>query len=212
MSGYVSDAVIRRLPAYYRHLRELEEEGVKQISSQDLGERMQLTPSQIRQDINSIGGLGRQGFGYPVSALKEHIREIMGLNREHRMVILGAGRMGNAIANYPHFRREGFIPVAFFDNDPERLNPDAEELPVYPVEELEKRLPELNAAIAVIAVPAEAAQELAERVYALGVRAIWNFAQVDLHCPRDLVVQNVHLSESLYILSYRMNEMWPEGK
>lgn len=210
MSGYVSDAVIRRLPLYYRHLHDLEQEGVKQISSQELGERMQLTPSQIRQDINSFGGFGRQGYGYPVRSLKEHIRKIMGLDEEHRMVIVGAGRIGTAIAQYAFFEREGFITVAMFDSEPEKVCPEDKNRPVYPVAELEKRIPELKPDIAVLTLPAESAQGVLDRLYALGVRAVWNFAPVDLHHPRDLALVNVHLSDSLHILSYRMHQMKTE--
>ena len=210
MSGYVSDAVIRRLPLYYRHLQELEQEGVMQISSQDLGERMQLTPSQIRQDINSFGGFGRQGYGYPVRSLKEHIRKVMGLDEEHRMVIVGAGRIGTAIAQYAFFEREGFITVAMFDAEPEKVCPEDKNRPVYPVAELENRIPELKPDIAVLSLPAESAQGVLDRLYALGVRAVWNFAPVDLHHPRDLALVNVHLSDSLHILSYRMHQMKTE--
>ena len=195
------------MPAYYRYLQDLEKEGVFQISSQELGERMQLTPSQIRQDINSFGGFGRQGYGYPVTELKNHLREIMGLGQDHRMVIIGAGRMGMAIANYTGFVREGFITEALFDTDAERVRMSTEQLPVFPAEEMETQIPKLNPDIAVIAVPAEAAQETLERIYALGIRAVWNFAPVDLHYPRDITVTNVHLSDSLMILSYHMHQM-----
>ena len=205
MGGYISDAVIRRLPAYYRNLRELEAEGIVQISSQDLGARMKLTPSQVRQDFNSFGGIGRQGYGYPVRDLREHIRELMGLHTEHRMVILGAGRIGRAVADYAGFIREGFITVAMFDPDPCRREESCRDIPVYGTEELEARLPELRASVAVLAVPAEAAQETLDRLYALGIRGFWNFAQVNLKYPRDAVVVNVHLSDSLYTLGYRMN-------
>ena len=203
MSGYVSDAVIRRLPAYNRHLRELEQEGVVQISSQELGERMQLTPSQIRQDINSFGGEGRQGFGYQVHELREHIRKTMGLNLRHRMVIIGAGRIGNAVANYAGFAREGFTTVAMFDSDPEKWKPDGE-IPVYDVSRMAEKLPELDPDIAVLALPGSAAQDMLNRLYELGVRAIWNFAPVDLQYTRDVAVVNVHMSDSLQILSYLM--------
>ncbi len=206
MSGYVSDAVIRRLPAYYRHLRELEADGVVQISSQDLGSRMQLTPSQIRQDINSIGGLGRQGYGYPVRELKEHIRDIMGLNTEHRMVIFGAGRMGKAVADYTGFRREGFLTVGMFDTDPEKIGKEEDSVPVFSMEELEEKLPEMRASMAVLAVPASEAQGVLDRLYSLGIRAFWNFAPVDLVYPRDAVVVNVHLSDSLYTLGYMIRQ------
>lgn len=206
MSKYISDAVIRRLPSYYRHLRELEKEGVLQISSQELGERMQMTPSQIRQDINSFGGAGRQGYGYQVHALREHVRGIMGLDREHRMVIFGAGRMGQAVANYAGFAREGFLTLAFFDVDARKVRQREGQIPVYPAEETEKRLPELDAEIAVLAVPAAAAQEQLDRIYAAGIRAVWNFAPVDLDVPEDMTVVNVHLSDSLHILSYLINQ------
>ncbi len=205
MGGYVSDAVIRRLPAYYRHLRELEEAGVVQISSQDLGARMQLTPSQIRQDINSIGGLGRQGYGYPVKELRDHIREIMGLQGSHRMAIFGAGRIGKAVADYSGFRREGFVTVGMFDTDPEKYSTDEGEAPVYGMEEVEKQLPDMKIDLAVLAVPASEAQKVLDRLYVLGVRAFWNFAPVDLKYPRDAVVVNAHLSDSLYTLGYLMN-------
>ena len=210
MSGYVSDAVVRRLPAYYRHLRELDSAGVVQISSQELGERMQLTPSQIRQDINSFGGLGRQGYGYPVRELKEHIRKVMGLDQEHRMIIIGAGRVGRAIASYASFAREGFPVVAMFDREKERTGLFAEQIPVYHADEMEERIPDLNARIGVLAVPTGVAQEMMDRLYALGIRAVWNFAPVDLSYPRDTTVVNVHLSDTLHILSYRMNHMEAE--
>ena len=210
MSGYISDAVIRRLPLYYRHLRELEKEGVTQISSQDLGERMQLTPSQIRQDINSFGGVGRQGYGYPVRELKEHIRKVMGLDEEHRMVIIGAGRSGTAIALYASFEREGFSTVAMFDAEPGKVCPEDKTRPVYPVAELENRIPELKPDIAVLSLPAESAQGVLDRLYALGLRAVWNFAPVDLYHPRDLALVNEHLSDSLHILSYHMHQMKTE--
>lgn len=204
MAGYVSDAVIRRLPGYYRHLRELEAAGVTQISSQELGKRMQLTPSQIRQDINCFGGFGRQGYGYKVSELKGHIGDILGLSRQHRLIILGAGNIGGAVAKYPTFSREGFETVAMFDTDEEKINTRIGNIPVFPMEELENFLGDNKIDIAVLAVPARVAQEMLERLYAGGVRALWNFAPTDLTHPEDMIVVNVHLSDSLQILSYRM--------
>lgn len=204
MAGHVSDAVIRRLPGYYRHLRELEEEGAVQISSQELGERMHLTASQIRQDINCFGGFGRQGYGYPVKELKEKLGEILGIDRKHRMVIIGAGRIGLAVANYPSFSREGFETVAMFDIDANKHCGNGKSVPVYGVDELEDRIPELNVSIAVLALPAQAAQVTLDRLYACGVRAVWNFAPVDLKHPEDMELVNVHLSDTLHILSYKM--------
>ena len=205
MAGYVSEALVRRLPAYYRHLQSLEAEGVVQISSKDLGERMQLTPSQIRQDINSFGGFGRQGYGYPVRELREHIRAVLGLNLEHRMVILGAGRIGRAIADAAVFQADGFVTIALFDSDPDRMEATAQGVPVYGTDQLEQLLPGMYVTVAVLALPADAAQKILDRLYALGIRAFWNFAQVDLKYPRDAVVVNVHLSDTLYTLGYRMH-------
>ena len=153
MAGYVSDAVIRRLPGYYRHLRELEAAGVMQISSQELGRRMQLTPSQIRQDINCFGGFGRQGYGYKVSELKEHIGEILGLDKPHRLIILGAGNIGGAVAKYPTFSREGFRTVAIFDNDPEKIGTTMGDVTISSMEALEGYLAENTIDIAVLALP-----------------------------------------------------------
>ena len=205
MPGYMSEPLIRRLPVYNRYLRALEEEGVQQISSQELGERMRMTPSQIRQDINTLGGEGRQGYGYQVHSLREHIRKIIGLDRTHRMVIIGAGRIGRAIASYEEFTEEGFETAALFDADTQRVAAPFERAPVYPMEELKNRLPGLNADIGVLALPAQAAQDALDQLYEAGVRSIWNFAPVDLHYPEDMAVVNVHLSDSLQILTYKMN-------
>ena len=204
MAGYVSDAVIRRLPGYYRHLRELEAAGIIQISSQELGKRIGLTPSQIRQDINCFGGFGRQGYGYNVSELKEHLREILGVDREHRMIILGAGNIGRAIANYPPFARENFTLMAMFDCDPARVGQTEGGLLIRDIGTLESYLGEQPIDIAVLALPASAAQEMLDRLYRSGIRAIWNFAPTDLRRPEDMIVVNVHLSESLQTLSYRL--------
>lgn len=204
MAGYVSDAVIRRLPGYYRHLRELEAAGVTQISSQELGRRMQLTPSQIRQDINCFGGFGRQGYGYKVSELKEHIGEILGLDRQHRLIILGAGSIGSAVARYPTFSREGFETIAMFDVAEDKVGTRMGNIPVYPMDELENILSGYKVDIAVLATPTQCAQENLDRLYAGGVRAVWNFAPTDLNHPADMIVVNVHLSDSLQILSYRI--------
>lgn len=204
MPGYVSDAVIRRLPGYYRHLRELEASGVMQISSQELGRRMQLTPSQIRQDINCFGGFGRQGYGYRVSELKEHIGEILGLDKQHSLIILGAGSIGTAVAHYPTFSREGFRTLAMFDIAPEKIGTRMNDVPVLPMADLETFLAQHPVDIAVLAVPAASAQASVDRLHAGGVRAVWNFAPTDLNHPDDMIVVNVHLSDSLQILSYRI--------
>ncbi len=205
MSGYVSEAVIRRLPGYYRYLRELESEGVTQISSKELGERMHQTPSQIRQDINCFGGFGRQGYGYNVSELKMHIGEILGLDREHRMIIIGAGSIGSAVTHYPTFSREGFRTIALFDSHPDRIGQRVNGVPVLPVDGLDRFLDENPVDIAVLAVPRDAAQPLLDRLIAKGVQGVWNFAPIDLTYDHDAcTVVNVHLSDSIQVLSYKM--------
>ena len=207
MAGYVSDAVIRRLPGYYRHLRELEAQDVKHISSQQLGERMQLTPSQIRQDINCFGGFGRQGYGYTVTELKEHIGKILGLDRQHRMIVIGAGNMGSAVAQYPSFAREGFEVIAMFDVDPAKVGTRLGNIPIFPMEDLETYLGDHHVDVAVLSLPVGAAQKTLNRLAECGIRAVWNFAPTDLHHPEEMIVVNVHLSDSLQILSYKKAHM-----
>ena len=204
MAGHVSEAVIRRLPGYYRHLSELEAAGVTQISSQELGRRMQLTPSQIRQDINCFGGFGRQGYGYRVAELKAHIGDILGLNTTHRVIIIGAGNIGSAVAQYPNFAREGFETVAMFDASAEKIGTKIGDIPVYAMDALESYLRDHTVDMAVLATPAVCAQETLNRLADGGIRAVWNFAPVDLHHPDSMAVVNVHLSDSLQILSYKM--------
>ncbi len=206
MGHYVSEAVIRRLPGYYRHLRELEAEGVVQISSKELGERMRQTPSQIRQDINCFGGFGRQGYGYHVPELKEQIRRILGLDHEHTMIIMGAGSIGSAVAHYPNFVKEGFRTLALFDVDPKKIGNEVNGIRVLSMDELGSFLAANIVDIAVLAVPVEAARDVCDRLEAHGVEAIWNFAPLDLEDGgRKLTVVNVHMSDTLHILSYKMS-------
>lgn len=204
MAGYVSEAVIRRLPGYYRHLRELEAEGVKQISSQGLGERMKLTASQIRQDINCFGGFGRQGYGYSVPELREHIGMILGVDRVHHMVILGGGNIGRAVALSDSFPTNGFQTLAIFDADPRKVGTAIGAIPVQDVETLPSFLATHTVDIAVLAVPVEKAQKLADTLCQNGVNGIWNFVPIDLKLPPQATVVNVHLEEGLEILSFKM--------
>ena len=202
----VSDAVVRRLPMYYRHLRELEKAGVVRISSQELGERMNLTASQIRQDINCFGGFGQQGYGYHVSNLTERIAQILGLHKQYHVIIVGAGNIGRAVANYAGFAREGFVIQAMFDVSAALVGVDVHGVLVQPMDKLDDWLSTHQVDIAVLSVPKACAQDTADRLVRGGVRAIWNFAPVDLALPEGVAVNNVHLSDSLHILSYRMNE------
>ena len=204
MAGYVSEAVIRRLPGYYRHLRELEAEGVKQISSQELGERMKLTASQIRQDINCFGGFGRQGYGYSVPELREHIGKILGIDQLHKMVIIGAGNIGRAVALSDSFPDNGFQTMALFDNDPKKIGTEIGTHQVQAMSTIADFLATHVVDIAVLAVPANIAQAVVDTLTANGVGAIWNFAPVDLKLPASATTVNVHLEEGLEILSFKM--------
>lgn len=203
----ISDAVIRRLPGYYRYLRELEKVGITRISSQELGARMGLTASQIRQDINCFGTLGQQGYGYNVAELRAHIGGILGLGRKYEMVIAGAGNIGQAVAWYPGFSQRGFSPAAMFDVKPDLIGRVIRGVPVYNVTELRAFLEEHPADIGVIATPARVAQQVAQQMIEGGVRALWNFAPIDLKVPEGVVANNVHLTDSLLVLTYRLHQM-----
>lgn len=204
MSGHISDAVIRRLPGYYRQLRLLEKEGIERISSQELARQMNLTASQIRQDINCFGGFGQQGYGYRVQELKEHIGAIMGLDERHRMILIGAGNIGHAVANYPTFQAEGFVTVGVFDVRPEAIGRNVAGCVVRGMDGLEEFIAENDVTLAVLAVPGDAAQAVCDRVTSAGVRGVWNFAPVNLSVPDGVSAVTVHLTDSLQILSYRM--------
>ena len=199
----ISDAVIRRLPRYLRYLTEMHEHGVPRISSRELGEKMGLTPSQIRQDFSHFGEFGQQGYGYRVGDLLHAIRHILALDREYHMVIVGAGNIGQAVAKYRNFREHGFLIDVLFDTDPELVGKKIEGVKVQDWDKAGSYLKSHPADIGVICVPQEAAQAVAERLIEGGVRNIWNFAPRDLSVPEEILVENVHLSESLYALAFR---------
>ena len=202
----IPDAVVRRLPGYYRNLRELEAEGVTRLSSRALGERMGLTASQIRQDINCFGGFGQQGYGYNVSNLKRNIGQILGLDAPHHVVIVGAGNIGCAVAEYPSFRNEGFRVEALFDSDPDRIGKTVQGAPILAVDTLAEYLKTHPVDILVLSTPSGSAQAVLDIAVRGGVRAIWNFAPVELSIPEAMELANVHLSDSLMALSFRLHE------
>ncbi|MBQ1492821.1 MAG: redox-sensing transcriptional repressor Rex [Blautia sp.] len=206
MSKEISKAVIKRLPRYYRYLGELKEEGVKRISSGALSSRMKVTASQIRQDLNHFGGFGQQGYGYNVDFLHEEIGKILGLDKTHPMILVGAGNLGLALANYHGFERRGFKLVGVFDANPLLEGKKVGEIHVSLADHIEAFLKENPVEIAILAIPGEAAKGVALRLSKCGIRAIWNFAHVDLDLPESVVVENVHLSESLMTLSYNLGE------
>ena len=200
----ISRAVIARLPRYYRYLGELLEEGVERISSGDLRVRMKVTASQIRQDLNNFGGFGQQGYGYNVNYLYDEIAKILGINRQHNLIIVGAGNLGQAIANYANFEKRGFVIKGMFDSNPRLIGLVVRGVEIRSVEDLETFVKDNEVQIAALTIPKTKAPELADRLVKAGIKAIWNFAHTDLNVPEDVVVENVHLSESLMRLSYRI--------
>lgn len=203
----ISRAVIKRLPRYYRYLGELMEDGVERISSSELSNRMKVTASQIRQDLNNFGGFGQQGYGYNVKYLHSEIAKILGLDRTHHMIIVGAGNLGQALANYTQFEKQGFKLVGIFDVNPILKGVSVNGLEIRMVDELPEFIKKNQIEIATLTLPKSKALEMAKVLTDSGVKAIWNFAHTDLNLsvPTDVVVENVHLSESLMRLSYNLN-------
>lgn len=208
----ISKAVIKRLPRYYRYLGELLESGVERISSNDLSKRMRVTASQIRQDLNNFGGFGQQGYGYNVKYLYEEIGKILSLDKKHDIIVIGAGNLGQALANYVAFEKLGFYIRAMFDINPDMAGTAIRNIPVYHMAELEQYLKENEIQIAALTIPKAKAEEVAGTLTEYGIKAIWNFAHIDLNLPEDVVVENVHLSESLMRLSYNVNRYHMENR
>lgn len=203
----ISKAVITRLPRYYRYLGELLESGVERISSNELSARMHVTASQIRQDLNNFGGFGQQGYGYNVKYLYSEIGKILGIDRQHNLIIIGAGNLGQALANYANFEKRGFIVKGMFDINPRLIGLVVRGIEICGVDDLEQFIKDNDVQMAALTIPKTKAPEIAERLVNAGIKAIWNFAHVDLTVPDDVVVENVHLSESLMRLSYRVCSM-----
>lgn len=204
---YVSGAVIRRLPRYYRHLTELSAAHVERISSSALGRELGITASQIRQDLSCFGGFGQQGYGYNVEKLRGEIADILGMNQGHTAILLGAGNLGLALIKNFSFRKNGFTLNAAFDVAPERVGTEMAGIPIYHIDELESYLAEHPATVAVLTVPKATAIPLAERLVEAGVKGIWNFTNLELSLPdREVVVENVHFADSLLALGYMVSE------
>ena len=203
-SREISQAVIRRLPRYYRYLGELLENGVERISSNDLSKRMKVTASQIRQDLNNFGGFGQQGYGYNVKYLYTEIGKILGLEENHNMIIIGAGNLGQALANYAAFEKRGFILKGIFDVNPVLEGVSIRGVNIRMMDELSEFVKNNDVEIAALTIPKDKSIEVANILVDNGVRAIWNFAHTDLNLPENIIVENVHLSESLMRLSYNI--------
>ena len=202
-SKEISKAVIARLPRYYRYLQDLLEEGTERISSNELSKRMQVTASQIRQDLNNFGGFGQQGYGYNVQYLFEEIGKILGLDREHNIIIVGAGNLGQALANYVEFEKKGLMIKGIFDVNPRLIGNTVRGIEIRMIDEMEAFIRDNKIEIAALTVPKSKAEDTAKLLVQYGIKGIWNFANIDLHTIENVVVENVHLSESLMKLSYR---------
>lgn len=207
----ISQAVIGRLPRYFRYLGELKDEGIERISSQELSDIMKVTASQIRQDFNNFGGFGQQGYGYKVEYLYEEIGRILGLEKTHNLIIIGAGNLGQALANYMNFERRGFMFRGIFDQNPELYGKKIRNMEVRPMEEMESFVKQNEIDIAVLTIPKAGAVKVAERLVDNGIKGIWNFAHVDLNVPKEIQVENVHLSDSLMKLAYNINRYESES-
>ena len=204
---YISKAVIGRLPRYYRYLGELLERGFERISSDDLSKIMKVTASQIRQDLNNFGGFGQQGYGYNVKFLYEEIGKILGVEKKHNVVVVGAGNLGTAIAKYRGFDKRGFTVIGVFDVNPDVVGKVINDITVSPLDELDKFVVNNDVDIAALTVPKEEVTEIVNMLISFGVRAFWNFSHIDLDVPDDVIVENVHLSDSLLKLSFRLSSM-----
>lgn len=203
----ISKAVVKRLPRYYRYLGDLLEAKVERISSNDLSEMMHVTASQIRQDLNNFGGFGQQGYGYNVKYLYTEIGKILGLDQIYNMIIIGAGNLGQALANYVKFEKRGFWIKGIFDVNPRLKGMTVRGIEIRMTEELPQFIRDNQIQIAALTLPKSGAEEVAPILVENGVKAIWNFAHTDLQVPSGVVVENVHLSESLMQLSYNLNHM-----
>ncbi len=201
----VSEAVIRRLPRYYRQLELLKAENMERISSSELAQQMGLNPSQVRQDLNCFGGFGQQGYGYPVQNLHKEIATILGLTRTYRLIVVGAGNIGQALAKYEGFAQKGFEVIALFDVDEALIGQTINEKPILPAEQMSDFIRENNVDIGIITARRRSAQEIADTMVDAGIRAIWNFVPMDV--TASVPIENIQLSDSMFVLSYRLNAL-----
>ncbi len=204
--GPVALPVIGRLPRYYRVIDSLYHDNCVRISSKTLADRLGLTASQIRQDFSSFGGFGQQGYGYNVKYLRDEIQNILGLNEANTCILVGCGHLGHALLNNFDFTRCGFRMDAAFDTDPDIAGRSVQNIPIFPSASLPEYLAAVRTDMAVLTLPAEAAQETAELLIQCGVRGIWNFTSVELELPPDVPVENVNFADSLMTLSYKLKE------
>lgn len=208
MSGEkkISIAVIRRLPRYFRYLSDLIKLDIKRISSKELSQRMDITASRIRQDLNCFGGFGQQGYGYNVELLYEEVGKILGTDKGFKCIIVGAGNMGKAIANYENFKNRGFEMIGIFDVDPKKIGTVINNIKVLHLDDLDDFVKNHHVDIAILTVPNKHVVGVANKIKDLGIKGIWNFTPTDLKLGDEVVVENVHLSDSLMVLGYKLKE------
>lgn len=203
----ISMSVIKRLPRYYRFISELAEQGEQRISSGKLADLMNVTASQIRQDFNCFGGFGQQGYGYSIPNLKSEMENILGLNKVNNTIILGAGNLGKAIALHINFVEKGFNVKGIFETNPDIIGQTIKGIEIYPEKDVQKFIADNNITIAVLCVPKHSVGEIIDKLYEAGIKAFWNFSHYDISRKySDSIVENVHMTDSLMTLSYRMNE------
>lgn len=203
----ISMSVIRRLPRYYRFLCDLLDSGIIRISSKELANRMGLTASQIRQDLNCFGGFGQQGYGYSVKNLKEQISSILGLDSKYKAILIGAGNLGKAVASHMCFNDRGFELIGIFDNNPSLIGTNINNLPVIDIKKLATFCSKYKPVMSILCVPKHVVDKLSGELYSLGIKNYWNFSHYDLSMKYDdVIVENVHLSDSLMTLCYRIKE------
>ena len=206
MNKQISENVIQRLPKYYRYLQELTKNNVTKVSSKTISTALHLTASQVRQDLYQFGGFGQQGYGYDTESLKSAIKEILGLDEVHTAIIIGGGRIGQALANYKGFKNEKVNVLAIFDIETSHLQ-KIDGIEVYNVSELESYLKNNKIDIAIISVQKENAENVAKMAVNMGVNAIWNFAPIDLYFGDNVVCENINMSESLMRLIYKSKKL-----
>ncbi len=204
----IPNSVIKRLPVYHRFLADLAQKEVERVSSRELAVKIGINSSQLRQDLSLFGSFGQQGYGYRVLDLLKEVERILGLHNERTMALIGAGNIGRAIANYQNFRRRGFTITAIFDDNPKIIGEMINNVPVQDIREIDAILSAQPAPvqIGILAIPATAAQTAADTLVRLGIKAIWNFAPVSLKVPSDVVIETVHIGESLMILSFKLQQ------
>ena len=208
----ISNAVIKRLPRYRRYLRELQKKGVDKISSNEFSSLIGYTASQIRQDLNNFGGFGQQGYGYSVDSLYNEIGAILGLDKRYKMVIVGAGNLGQAIVNHTYYYKSGFIVSAIFEVNPKLIGLKINDIEVMDYEDIVEYVEENEIDIGIICTTKEAAQEVADKLCFAGVKGLWNFAPVDIETPSHVAIENVHITDSLYSLAYHINGAQEQNK